>query len=138
MTGSDPQLSVAIFWLTGRCILVSCRSLNSSRKIEFGASGHCKISTSDVSKIAADRPLSKCDSARSIRSRSRRRSKPDIEIELCCRSVSLQRCTAALGTDGKVCKTAVQTREPRHRHCVLLDAESRSYISASHRAASIL
>ena len=65
----------------------------------------------------------KCDSARSIRSRSRRRSKPDIEIELCCRSVSLQRCTAALGTDGKVCKTAVQTREPRHRHCVLLDAE---------------
>src|SRR5206468_9020813 len=33
--------------------------LNSSRKIEFGASGHCKIFTSDVSKIAADRPLSK-------------------------------------------------------------------------------
>ena len=38
---------------------VSRRSLNSSRKSEFGDSGHCRISTSDVSKIAADRPLSK-------------------------------------------------------------------------------
>src|SRR5213592_2352063 len=35
---------------------ISRRSLNSSRKTEFGASGHCKISTSDASKIAADRP----------------------------------------------------------------------------------
>jgi hypothetical protein len=33
--------------------------MNSSRKSEFGDSGHCRISTSDVSKIAADRPLSK-------------------------------------------------------------------------------
>jgi len=38
---------------------VSRHSLNSSRKTEFGASGHCSISTSGVSKIAADRPLSK-------------------------------------------------------------------------------
>src|SRR2546429_3932415 len=38
---------------------VSGRSLNSSRKSEFGDSGHCRISTSNVSKIAADRPLSK-------------------------------------------------------------------------------
>jgi hypothetical protein len=30
-----------------------------SRKTEFGASGHCRISTSGVCKIAADRPLSK-------------------------------------------------------------------------------
>jgi hypothetical protein len=28
-------------------------------KAEFGASGHCRISTSDVSKIAAGRPFSK-------------------------------------------------------------------------------
>jgi hypothetical protein len=38
---------------------VSRRSLKLSRKTEFGASGHCTISTGDVSKIAADRPLSK-------------------------------------------------------------------------------
>src|SRR5438105_11607219 len=38
---------------------VSCRSLNSSRKTELGASGHCRIFTSDVSKIAVDRPFSK-------------------------------------------------------------------------------
>jgi hypothetical protein len=38
---------------------VSRRSLKLSRKTEFGASGHCRISTSDVSKIAADRLLSK-------------------------------------------------------------------------------
>jgi hypothetical protein len=38
---------------------VSGGSLNSSRRTEFGASGHFRISTSDVSKIAADRPLSK-------------------------------------------------------------------------------
>jgi hypothetical protein len=38
---------------------VSRRSLNSSRRTEFDASGHCKISTGDVSNSAADRPLSK-------------------------------------------------------------------------------
>jgi hypothetical protein len=38
---------------------VSGRSLNSSRETEFGARSHCRISISDVSKIAADRPLSK-------------------------------------------------------------------------------
>jgi len=38
---------------------VSRRSLNSSRRTEFDASGHCRISTSDVSKIAVDRLLSK-------------------------------------------------------------------------------
>jgi hypothetical protein len=43
---------------------VNGRSLNSSRKSEFGDSGQCRISTSDVSKIAANRPLQKCDSAR--------------------------------------------------------------------------
>ena len=38
---------------------VSGRSLNSSRKAEFGDSGHCRTSTSEVSKIAVERPLSK-------------------------------------------------------------------------------
>jgi hypothetical protein len=38
---------------------VSGRSLNSPRETEFGARSHCRISISDVSKIAADRPLSK-------------------------------------------------------------------------------
>jgi hypothetical protein len=33
--------------------------LNSSRKSEFGESGHWRISTGDVSKTATDRPLSK-------------------------------------------------------------------------------
>jgi hypothetical protein len=42
-----------------RVYFVSRRSLKLSRKTEFGATGHCRISTSDVSKIAADRPLSK-------------------------------------------------------------------------------
>jgi hypothetical protein len=32
---------------------VSSRSLNSSRESEFGDSGHCRISTSDVSNSAA-------------------------------------------------------------------------------------
>ena len=35
---------------------VSRRSLKLSRKTELGASGRCRISTSHVSKIAADRP----------------------------------------------------------------------------------
>jgi len=38
---------------------VSGRSLNLSRKSDVGDSGHSRISTSDVSKIAADRALSK-------------------------------------------------------------------------------
>jgi hypothetical protein len=40
-------------------VYLSRRSLKLSRKAEFGASSHCKISISNVSKIAADRPLSK-------------------------------------------------------------------------------
>jgi len=38
---------------------VSGRSLNSSRKSEFGDSGHRRTPTGDLSKIAADRLLSK-------------------------------------------------------------------------------
>jgi hypothetical protein len=38
---------------------VSRRSLNSSRKSEFGDSGHRRTPTGDLSKIAADRLLSK-------------------------------------------------------------------------------
>ena len=58
---------------------VSSRSLNSSRESEFGDSGHCRISTSDVSNSAADRPLLKMrqcanDPLRSFRLRRSRRS----------------------------------------------------------------
>jgi hypothetical protein len=38
---------------------VSRRSLNSSRKSEFGDSGHRRTPTGDLSKITADRLLSK-------------------------------------------------------------------------------
>jgi hypothetical protein len=38
---------------------VSCRLLNSSRKSELGESGHGRISTGDVSRIATDPPFSK-------------------------------------------------------------------------------
>src|SRR5207245_10583277 len=54
---ATPQFEIDPRFHTGS--VGSRRSLNSSRKTEFGASGHCGISTSDVSKIAADRPLSK-------------------------------------------------------------------------------
>jgi hypothetical protein len=39
------------FLVDGLVYCVSGRSLNSSRKTEFGASGHCRISTSDVGKL---------------------------------------------------------------------------------------
>jgi hypothetical protein len=47
--------------LRSRMAGVLCKppSLKLSRETEFGASGHCRISTSGVSKIAADRSLSK-------------------------------------------------------------------------------
>src|SRR5258708_8667960 len=54
-----PKLVVRDFLSHWPLYFVSRRSLNSSRRTEFGASGHCRISTSDVSKIAVDRLLSK-------------------------------------------------------------------------------
>jgi hypothetical protein len=54
-----PKLAVGDFLSDWPQYFVSRRSLNSSRRTEFGASGHCRISTGDVSKIAADRLLSK-------------------------------------------------------------------------------
>jgi hypothetical protein len=52
-----PKLAVRDFLSHWPLYFVSRRSLNLSRRTEFGASGHCRISTSDVSKIAADRLL---------------------------------------------------------------------------------
>ena len=57
---------------------VSRHSLNSSRKTEFGASGHCRISTSDVSNIAAGRRFQKCDSARTPRCCQSRTKETDV------------------------------------------------------------
>src|SRR5207302_6495751 len=54
-----PEPACGDFLVDWSVYFVSRHSLNSSRRTEFGASGHCRISTSDVSKIAADRPLSK-------------------------------------------------------------------------------
>jgi hypothetical protein len=58
MTDFDPHLPVAIFWST---VGYPCRVPFDEfrRKPEFGESSHCRISTSDVSKFASDRPLSK-------------------------------------------------------------------------------
>src|SRR5438270_10510986 len=86
------------------------RRRNRNEKLyKAGARSSVTLAAQNADRRAA---VSEIELALSTRSRSRRRSKPDIEIELCCRSVSLQRCTAAPGTDGKVCKTAVQTRKP--------------------------
>ena len=57
--GSRPKLAVRDFLSHWPLYFVSRRSLNSSRRTEFGASGRYRISTSDVSKIAAGRLLSK-------------------------------------------------------------------------------
>jgi hypothetical protein len=59
MTEFDPKLAVLDFLSHWPLYFVSRRSLNSSRRTEFGASGYCRISTNDVSKIAAERLLSK-------------------------------------------------------------------------------
>ena len=55
----DPHLAGDDFLVDWPVYFVSCPLLNSSRKSEFGESGHWRISTGNVSKIAADRPLSK-------------------------------------------------------------------------------
>ena len=54
-----PKLAVGDFLSDWPQYFVSRHSLNSSRRTEFGAGGRCRSSTSDVSKIAVDRPLSK-------------------------------------------------------------------------------
>jgi len=56
---SPPTPACGDFLVDWPLYFVSGRSPNSSRRSEFGDSGHCRISISDVSKIAADRPLSK-------------------------------------------------------------------------------
>jgi hypothetical protein len=67
MAALDPKPARGGFVVEWSVYFVSRRSLKLSRKAEFGASSHCRISISNVSKIAADRPLPKCDSARTTR-----------------------------------------------------------------------
>ena len=50
----DPHLAGDDFLVDWPVYFVSCPLLNSSRKSEFGESGHWRISTGNVSKIAAD------------------------------------------------------------------------------------
>ena len=81
-----PKLAVGDFLSDWPQYFVSRRSLNSSRRTEFGANGRCRISTRDVSKIAADRPLQKCDSARTTHCRHRAEPEAGIETDPSCPS----------------------------------------------------